>query len=98
MVTNYLFLWLINTKYDARVDVILPSVLGKFDNQLKATKEILTYVTKWAVDNRVLKGEIKTVVTDSVKISLTMWEIMEKIIKSWMWALTKNWYYNSLHH
>ena len=33
-------------KYDVRIDVVLPGVLGKFYDQLKATKEILTKVTK----------------------------------------------------
>ena len=45
----------------------LPGVLGKFDDQLKATKEILIEVTKKEVaEIRFLKGEIKTVVTDSI--------------------------------
>ena len=55
-----------DTKNDMRVDVILPGVLGKFDDQLKATKKILTEVIKGAAENRVSKGEIKTVVTDSI--------------------------------
>ena len=78
-----------DTKNDVRADVILPGVLGKFDDQLKVMKEILTKVTKGAVENRVLKGEIKTVVIDSIKI-FTVWESMEKIMKSWMWTLAKN--------
>ena len=41
--------------------------LGKFDDQFKATKEILTEVTKGAVENRVFKGNIKTAVTGSIK-------------------------------
>ena len=55
-----------DTKNDVRVDVMLPGVLVKFDDQIKATKEILTEVTEGAVENSVLKGEIKTVVTDSI--------------------------------
>ena len=50
---------------NARVDVILPD---KFDDQLKSTKEIITKVTKGAAEIRVLKGEIKTIVTDLIKM------------------------------
>ena len=75
-----------------RVDIIFPGVLGKFDDQTKATKEILIKVTKGAVENCVFKSEIKTVVTDSIKNSLTILESMVKIMKSCTWALTKNWY------
>ena len=57
-----------NNKNDMRVDVILSGVLGKCDDQLKSTKEILTVVTKGAVEIRVIKGDIKLIVTDSINM------------------------------
>ena len=50
-----------------KVDVILPGVLSKLDDQLKATKEILTEATKGHAENYVIKGEIKTLVIVSIK-------------------------------
>ena len=35
-------------KHDVRVDLVLSGVLGKCNDQLKATKELLTEVTKGA--------------------------------------------------
>ena len=54
-------------KNDVRADIVLPGVLGKFNDQLKAVKEILTEVIKGAAENLVLKDEIEIVVTDSIK-------------------------------
>ena len=39
--------------------IFLSGGLSKLDDQLKATKEILTEGTKGAAENRVLKDEIK---------------------------------------
>ena len=49
-----------DTKNYVRFDVILVGVLVKFDEQLKATKETYTEVTKEAAYIRVLKGKINT--------------------------------------
>ena len=56
-----------NNKNDVMGDNILLGVLGKLYDQPKATNEIITEVTKEAAEIRVLKGEIKTVVTDPIK-------------------------------
>ena len=56
-----------NHKNDVRVYVVLPGVLGKFDDQLKATKEIVTEVTKGDAENHVIKGEIKALVIGLIK-------------------------------
>ena len=45
-------------KNDVRADIVLPGVLGKFNDQLKAVKEILTEVIKGAAENLVLKDEM----------------------------------------
>ena len=49
-----------------RIDAIFPGVLDGFDEKPKVTKEILTEVTKGAAEIRVLKGEIKMVVAESI--------------------------------
>ena len=54
-------------RHDMRVNIILPSVLGKFDDQFKATKQLLIEVTKGSAENIVLKNEVNTLVTDSIK-------------------------------
>ena len=41
--------------------------LGKFDDQFKATKQLLIEVTKGSAENIVLKNEVNTLVTDSIK-------------------------------